>query len=162
MADQQAPAPDDLRRDVRTALQSRRMDSVTKACKVVVGLATICSVGAVAANALGMFTVGWLVALGLITIAGGAWAYAMNEHDRLGRHSELLRELLQSEKYYENLLRTKNDEVQAAERIAHQLQTRLDVVMAVRELIKVDVREVAGTERAQKSLPPESGEPQNG
>jgi hypothetical protein len=153
----QATAPDDLRRDVRRALESSRMDSLTHASKFVGGLAAICGVVGGGVAALKVFTLVWLVGLALITVLGGVLAYVVNELSRLGRHSALLEKLLDGEKYYDSMLRTANEAQQVAERGARELQTRLDVVVANRELIVSELRALGASPQAQTSLPPGTG-----
>jgi hypothetical protein len=150
MADLDITAPDDLRRDVRSALKSSWMDSLKQACKFSAGLVAICAVVGVELVALQKFNVVWMVSFGVVAIAGGAFAYGITELTRLHEQSDLLRRLLDSEKYYESLLRTAREDKQLADDAVHILQTRLDIVMGVRELLgrQSDLR-------AAKALPPE-------
>jgi hypothetical protein len=114
------------------------MDSLKVASKFAGGLGALCVGVGTLVVALKAFTVVWLVALGVITIASGAIAYAVSELSRLSRHSKLLGDLLQSEKYYESLLSAAREERRAAEQSASAMQSRLDIVMGVREIIRVE------------------------
>ena len=97
MNDQQPAAPDDLRRDVRRALESGRIESLTKACQFLAGLAAICGVVGGGVAVLNKFSALWLFGLGTTTVGGGVLAYAINELSRLpgvgNNHPDQLRHL---------------------------------------------------------------------
>lgn len=135
MAEQELSAPDEVRRDAKRALQDGPLTSLREAVKFLGGLSAACVALGSGVAALQNFSLVWLVGLILIAVAGGAIAYAVLENARLRRHSALLREVLASEKYYEGLLRAAQESQRTAEDAARTLQTRLDIVLGMRDLL---------------------------
>jgi hypothetical protein len=130
--------PDELRSDVRRALESSPLDSVKVSCAFAAGLAGICALLGGGLAALNAFSRGWLIAFGLITAGAAGQAMLILELFRLSRRSRLLQQLLDSEKYYESLLESARAERDTAQKQLREAQTRFDVFVAAREVVRIE------------------------
>lgn len=140
--------PDDVRSEARRALDFRPIDSMRKAFQVFLGVGTLCGILGGGLAVEHQFSSLWLYALTSLTVLSGVIAYIIEERSALLRQSDLLRKLLDSEKYFENLLRTAQQEQQAAEEHATRLEMQLGVLDGVRSVIERGQRsKIAGTKR---------------
>lgn len=117
---------DEVRRDAREALGTSPLSSVKQTLRFLVGAVGVSVAIGGALIALGVFN--WTAASWLATaiVTATLLAFAVIEYERIGKRSNLLRELLDSQTSYDALLadaRKERDDLQRE-------TTRLEVVLA--------------------------------
>lgn len=135
MGDLQLTPADDLRADVRRALATQSFDSVKIALGFTGAMVGVCAVVGGGLISLQRFSSGWFLALAMTAVVCGVIGFVVLELFRLSSRSRLLQGLIDAERYYDSLLRAAWAERDLAQATARQLQTRLDVVMTVREML---------------------------
>lgn len=140
-------AGEDLRSEAERALAEGSSASVKQAAAVMVGMATLLSFAGAGMHALEQFTLEWLVCFGVVAMLSGPSAWLVLELFRLHRHSRLLREVLNSEKHYENLIELLRDERDQLQTRAIALESQLELRLhALAELRAAQRRDSGGDE----------------
>jgi hypothetical protein len=141
----------DPRDEARQALTAGMFGSVKGACSAVAGIAVIAGVVGSGFAALQKFDLTVFLTLCYVVALSGPVAFVVFELARLRNHSQLLRDVLASEKYYDTLIAETRKERDSLRAAVTEAEARLQVFMAVRAIVGQEDREELPAARSEET-----------